>query len=113
MMKSAWPLIVVVSMMMGMALWARHQRPSVRRHRSPRSAALTIQINAADADTFCLLPGIGRQLARRVVAYREQHGLFTSVDQLQQIHGIGPHTIERVRPMVAGGTIEAVVRSDQ
>lgn len=46
------------------------------------------------------LPGIGETLAKRVVAYREEHGPFSEVDMLVGVNGIGPAKLESVRPYV-------------
>jgi len=59
--------------------------------------AYTIDINSAGAAELELLPRIGPALAGRIVAYREEHGPFADVDDLDRVHGIGPKTIERLR----------------
>lgn len=48
-----------------------------------------ININTADAETLQLLPGIGEVLAQRIVAYRTEHGPFSSIRDLEQVDGIG------------------------
>jgi competence ComEA-like helix-hairpin-helix protein len=57
-------------------------------------------INTAPATELALLPGIGPQLAARIVAERESQGPFTSADGLLRVHGIGPKTIDQLRPLV-------------
>ena len=57
-----------------------------------------IDINSATAKEFERLSGIGPQIAGRIVAYREQHGAFKRVDDLTKVRGIGPKTLERLRP---------------
>jgi len=37
-------------------------------------------------------------MAGRIVAWRQEHGRFTSVDQLREISGVGPKTFEKIRP---------------
>jgi competence protein ComEA len=39
-------------------------------------------------------------MAKRVIDYRSQHGNFASVDALQDVKGIGPKTIEKLRPFI-------------
>src|SRR5690606_34905954 len=58
-----------------------------------------IDINAADEGTLTLLPRVGPALARRIALYREAHGPFESVDALVAVKGIGPKTLELIRPM--------------
>jgi len=53
-----------------------------------------VDVNRADAEELTALPGIGPALATRIVAYREEHGPFTSVDDLERVQGIGPQTVK-------------------
>jgi competence protein ComEA len=66
----------------------------------PHSAARQININTATASELELLPGIGPALAGRIVEYRKAHGPFKSVDGLDEVKGIGPRTLEKLRPLV-------------
>jgi competence protein ComEA len=59
-----------------------------------------INVNTADATTLESLSGIGEVLAAAIVQYREEHGPFTSVDQLEDVPGIGPATLEDIRDQV-------------
>ena len=74
---------------------------------SPLGAIATesVNINAADAETLAAnLEGVGLQKARAIVAYREQQGAFTSVDEITAVRGIGPSTLEKNRSkLVVGG----------
>ena len=57
-----------------------------------------ININAADAETLTMIDGIGTVLSGRIVAYREEHGPFSSLDELLKVNGIGAKTLQRIRP---------------
>lgn len=57
-------------------------------------------LNSAGLDALIALPGIGPALARRIIAYREQHGPYTSIEQLIDIQGIGPRNIDEFRHLV-------------
>jgi competence protein ComEA len=59
-----------------------------------------IDVNTADAQTLEALPGIGSVTARQIVAYRTAHGPFQSVDQLDDVPGIGAATIDALRDLV-------------
>ena len=59
-----------------------------------------LDLNAADQAALETLPGIGEALAQRILAYRETHGPFSSVDELQAVDGIGPGILARLRPYV-------------
>jgi ethanolamine utilization protein EutM len=56
---------------------------------APKAPAVQVNVNAASAEELVALPGIGPALARRIVAYRDEHGAFNSVDQLKEVKGIG------------------------
>jgi competence protein ComEA len=59
-----------------------------------------IDINRADREALMALPGIGPVLAERIIAYREAHGPFKSVDDLTAIAGIGERNINIFRKLV-------------
>ncbi len=59
-----------------------------------------LDLNSADAGTLELLPGIGVTLGERIVEHRETHGAFSSVADLERVHGIGPRKVEGVREYV-------------
>ncbi|MBD3367287.1 MAG: hypothetical protein GF405_03795 [Candidatus Eisenbacteria bacterium] len=59
-----------------------------------------IELNAAEPELLEELPGIGPVRAREIVRLREERGGFRSVDDLIDVRGIGPVTLERVRPHV-------------
>jgi competence protein ComEA len=57
-----------------------------------------IDINQATWVEWMQLPGVGETLAKRILEYREENGPFQSVDELDDIKGIGPKTLEKLRP---------------
>ncbi|MFF4773561.1 ComEA family DNA-binding protein [Microtetraspora fusca] len=52
--------------------------------------ATMISLSSATYEQLQDLPGVGEVLAQRIIEYREAHGGFQSVDQLQDVSGIGP-----------------------
>jgi competence ComEA-like helix-hairpin-helix protein len=56
-----------------------------------------IDINTASIEELAALPGIGDLLAQNIVAYRETYGGFSSLDDLTNIAGIGPSTIDELQ----------------
>lgn len=56
-----------------------------------------VNINTANASQLQELDGIGPALAKRIVAYRSQHGNFSSVEDLQKVSGIGPNLLARIK----------------
>lgn len=59
-----------------------------------------VDLNAADATALDALPGVGPVLAARIVQYRESNGPFRSIDQLDEVSGIGAKLMEQLRPLV-------------
>ncbi|MDE0013200.1 MAG: helix-hairpin-helix domain-containing protein [Candidatus Poribacteria bacterium] len=59
-----------------------------------------LNINTASSEELQTLPNIGERMAQRIIDHRTQHGDFASVDALQDVKGIGPKTIEKLRPFV-------------
>ena len=59
-----------------------------------------VNLNTADATALETLPGIGPALAQRITEYRQQHGSFKTVDQLDEVSGIGPALLEKLRSKV-------------
>jgi comEA protein len=62
--------------------------------------AFPININTATAAELEQLPGIGPTLAQSIVAYRETHGLFQTVTDIQKVPDIGPKTYEAIFPFI-------------
>jgi competence protein ComEA len=55
-----------------------------------------VNLNTATLDQLDTLPGIGPTLAERILQWRQQHGRFSSVDELQEVSGIGPMKFEQL-----------------
>ncbi len=55
-----------------------------------------VDLNRADADELRTLHGIGPALAAAIIRHREEVGGFTSVDELLDVPGIGPVTLDRL-----------------
>jgi competence protein ComEA len=59
-----------------------------------------LNLNRATENELDGLPGVGPVLAKRIVAYRAEHGTFTSVSELQKVSGIGPSKFSELRNFV-------------
>ena len=78
-------------------------------------AATPVNINTADAATLAKsLDGIGNSKAQAIVAWRDAHGPFKSVDDLSQVKGFGPKTLERNRAaiLLTGGAADPATKVD-
>lgn len=61
----------------------------------------TVNINTATSEELQELDGIGPAMASRIIEYRQTNGAFTSVDDLENVSGIGEKTLEKLRPHVS------------
>jgi competence protein ComEA len=59
-----------------------------------------VDLNTATVEQFDQLPGVGPVLAQRIIDYRTQHGAFRSVDQLQEVTGIGERRYADLKDLV-------------
>ncbi len=59
-----------------------------------------VDLNTATVAQLDALPGVGPVLAGRIVAWREENGRFSSVDDLSEVQGIGDVTMAKLRPLV-------------
>ena len=67
---------------------------------SGSAGAAPVDLNTATEAELDALPGIGPVLAGRIVAWRQEHGRFTRVDELGEVSGIGDTLLKRLRPLV-------------
>lgn len=66
---------------------------------SPAGAA-KVNLNTADLAQLETLPGVGPVLAERIIQWRTDNGKFTSVEDLDEVSGVGEKTFERLAPLV-------------
>lgn len=80
--------------------------PNPPRGRSKLSASgqrQPVDVNRADLESLQTLPGIGPAIAERILVARRER-LFTSLDDLVRVKGIGPATVDRLRPGAVVGS---------
>ena len=77
---------------------ARSSGSRSRELRDPSEGA--ININTASQTQLERLPRVGPSTAKKIIEYRREHGGFRTVDELLEIRGIGPKTMEQLRPFV-------------
>ena len=59
-----------------------------------------VDLNTATLAQLENLPGVGPVLAQRIIDYRTEHGRFTSIDELQEVSGVGEKKFESLKPHV-------------
>jgi competence ComEA-like helix-hairpin-helix protein len=88
-------------------------RDSIRQQARPLGGNERVDVERAGADELSRLPGIGPALAKRIVADRQSHGVFSSIEGLHRVRGLGPALLGRLAPHLSFGGMpaEALVTS--
>ncbi len=92
----------------GVGMWSepdsvgtRIPRVELGRDADAVAVSFPININTADQTTLQALTGIGPAFAERIVEYRSEQGRFSDIEELINVSGIGPVTMERLRPYIS------------
>jgi competence protein ComEA len=64
------------------------------------AAAVALDLNHASQPQLEELPGVGPVTAQAILAWRQQHGRFSRIEELQEVDGIGPKTYAEIAPHV-------------
>lgn len=67
---------------------------------SNAEAKFPININTATIDQLDLLPSIGEVKAQAIIDYRENNGSFVTIEQIQNVSGIGPATFDKIKDLI-------------
>jgi competence ComEA-like helix-hairpin-helix protein len=59
-----------------------------------------VNINTADAELLCTLPGIGPKTAERIIEYRQTRGGFSSIEEINNVRGIGPKRYDDIKALI-------------
>jgi len=62
-----------------------------------------INVNTADVDELQKLPGIGPVMAQRIIEYRQEHGEFKNIYELERVRGIGEATLRGFEKIITVG----------
>lgn len=88
---------VLCLMVCGNAVAARTHHHVKAKPAAAQQVAATVNINEADAASLATLNGVGPKKAEAIVAYRNQHGKFKSVEDLTAVKGIGSKFLARLQ----------------
>jgi len=93
-------VLISVAVLLMVVHWYRLSfvRPAPLEILHPEGYQFQLDVNEATWVEWMQLEGIGEILARRIVADREQHGPFASIEDVQRVKGIGPKTLQKLRP---------------
>ena len=67
------------------------------------SATPLVDLNSADQPLLETLPGVGPVTAQRILQWRTDHGRFSAPEELLEVSGIGPRTLERLQAHITVG----------
>lgn len=84
----------------GTALMEQNENAQALEVKDTTSDQHPININTATKEEFMKLPGIGEAMAERIILYREDKGIFTSLSQLLNVKGIGEKKLEQLKPFI-------------
>ena len=90
--------MIVFIMGAAVQLGLRRDIPPMRWARAARH--FKININSARADQLQMLPGVGKSLAARIIAYRKQNGPFKSLDDLEDVEGLSAKRLKRMKELI-------------
>jgi competence protein ComEA len=62
--------------------------------------SIPININTAKVEELDILPGVGPKMAQAIIAFREAHGKFSTLEDLQKVKGFGPKKFAAIRPHI-------------
>jgi competence ComEA-like helix-hairpin-helix protein len=74
---------------------------------SPEGGSAPLDLNRATADQLENLPGIGSVKAAAILEARDTRGGFQSMEELEEVRGIGPALVAKLRPLVVLGKKKA------
>lgn len=79
--------------------------PETTTEAEPSASGELIDLNTATQEQLETLPGIGRELASRIIAYRQEYGPFVAKEQLMDVDGIGQGRYDKIEAyLTVGGT---------
>jgi comEA protein len=74
------------------------RRPRQFTRQEPPPAPESINLNTATKTELMRLPGIGQAYAERILEHRRNVNRFRSIEELEQVKGIGKRRLEKIRP---------------
>jgi len=83
----------------GINFLAKHYTPIKQMVCAPPDLA-KIDLNSANKEKLCVIPGIGEKLAMRIIEYRRKQGGFSETEELIQVDGIGDGKYEKLAEWV-------------
>jgi len=99
--QAATALLLALALgLLGWHVWNGQRWGSRPSELDLNASAGRVDLNHADRAQLLQLPGVGEHAAERIEEYRLSHKGFHNVEELRQVHGVGPATLERLRPYI-------------
>jgi competence ComEA-like helix-hairpin-helix protein len=92
-------LVLLITSLLGVGCLVREQKSITKA--PPLLATGAININTATVNELQALPGIGKVIAERIVAHREQFGPFRRVEHLMMVRGVSDRKFRDIRSLIA------------
>lgn len=86
--------VVCVALAFGFAAPRQPEPQASTGPETPLIQLARVDLNTAGLDALCTLPGVGEQRARAIIAYREQYGRFSSVEEAAAVPGLTEAVVE-------------------
>ena len=100
--------LAVLSLLAGLIGWRYYaDRYATRPTDHAPQAVHRVDLNRATKSELMQVPGIGPQLADRILTHRDTAGRFNRVEDLDGVYGIGGLTLDKLRPWLTVGSVEA------
>lgn len=100
--QAAVAVLVLAGLTATVGWWVAHGGGTHRlidvQEAPPQTAVFQVDVNEAEWPELAQLPGVGKLLAQRIVESRRTQGPFVDHDELRRVRGIGPKTLENIRP---------------
>lgn len=81
--------------------WSRNQENSRAEELSDTGLSDDrVNINTATEEQLCTIPGIGETRARSIITYREQNGLFATIEEIKNVSGIKEGLFQKIKEKI-------------
>lgn len=81
--------------------WGRNQENSRAEELSDTGLSDgRVNINTATEEQLCTIPGIGETRARSIITYREQNGLFATIEEIKNVSGIKEGLFKKIKEKI-------------
>lgn len=92
--------IIVTSKQMQTDLEKQGSNSTTANDQSFSSATQKVNINTATKEELMTLDGVGEATAEKIIVYRQEHGSFSSIEEIKEVSGIGDKKYEAIKESI-------------